>query len=66
MARPKSKAIPPPDFGMAVLHNQLARCNTDLGVTAMRLIMLMADHVRQDGELTPIRIRVQDYQRRLN
>ena len=51
---------------MAVLHNQLARCNTDLGVTAMRLIMLMADHVRQDGELTPIRLRVQDYQRRLN
>jgi plasmid replication initiation protein len=66
MARPKNKPLPPPDFGMAVLHNQLARCNTDLGVTAMRLIMLMADQVRQDGELTPIRLRVQDYQRKLN
>jgi plasmid replication initiation protein len=66
VSRPNKKNKPPSDFGLAVLHNQLARCNSDLGVTAMRIIMLMADQVRVDGELTPMRLRVQDYQKKLH
>lgn len=66
MARAKKKTPTAQDFGLAVLHNQLARCNSDLSTTAFRLILLMADHVRQDGELTPFTLRVADYRQRLN
>ena len=65
MARAKKKTPTAQDFGLAVLHNQLARCNSDLSTTAFRLILLMADHVRQDGELTPFTLRVADYRQRL-
>jgi hypothetical protein len=49
------------EFGLAVLHNELARCNTDIGVMALRLIMIMADKARQDGTFMATRFRVADY-----
>ena len=49
------------EFGLAVLHNELARCNTDMGVVALRLIMLLADKARQDGDFLATRFRVEVY-----
>jgi plasmid replication initiation protein len=53
------------EFGLAVLHNELARCNTDMGVVALRLIMLMADRARRDGALLASRFRVAEYKDKL-
>ena len=40
---------------------ELARCNTDIGVMALRLIMIMADKARLDGTFMATRFRVADY-----
>ena len=53
------------EFGLAVLHNELARCNTDIGVVALRLIMLMADKARQNGDFLATRFRVAEYKETL-
>lgn len=53
------------EFGLAVLHNELARCNTDIGVVAFRLIMMLADKARQDGEFMAVRFKVSDYKEKL-
>jgi plasmid replication initiation protein len=53
------------EFGLAVLHNELARCSTDMGVVALRLIMLLADKARQDGDFLATRFRVEVYKDKL-
>ena len=45
--------------------NELARCNTDIGVVAFRLIMMLADKARQDGEFMAVRFKVADYREKL-
>jgi plasmid replication initiation protein len=64
--RSKIKGSPIKNEGLAVLHNELARCHVDMSVTAMRLILIMADQVRRDGEFKPMLLRVEDYKQRLN
>jgi plasmid replication initiation protein len=49
------------EFGLAVLHNELARCNADIGVVAFRLIMMLAEKVHRDGEIRAVRFKVTDY-----
>jgi len=38
------------EFGLAVLHNELARCKADMGVIALRLIMLLAERAHRDSD----------------
>jgi hypothetical protein len=67
--RASTKPPPPtlPDAKLATLHNELARCHTDLSVTAMRVILLMASEVKKDDqEFKPMRLRVDDYQEKLS
>jgi Initiator Replication protein len=49
------------DFGLAVLHNELARCHVDIGVVAFRLIMMLAEKAHKDSEFRAVRFRVTDY-----
>src|SRR5690348_786261 len=62
----KPHAPPLPDAKLATLHNELARSHTDLSVTAMRVILLMASEIRKDDqEFKPMRLRVDDYREKL-
>jgi plasmid replication initiation protein len=53
------------EFGLAVLHNELARCKADMGVIALRLIMLLAERAHRDSDLLAMRFRVADYKESL-
>ena len=43
-----SRGPPMREFGLAVLHNELARCKADMGVIALRLIMLLAEKAHRE------------------
>ena len=49
------------EFGLAVLHNELARCKADIGVVAFRLIIMLAEKAHEDSEFRAVRFRVTDY-----
>jgi hypothetical protein len=54
------------EYGLATLHNELARCQTDIGVLGMRLILFLAARIRkEDLHFKPIRLRVTDCQEKL-
>jgi hypothetical protein len=49
------------EFGLAVLHNELARCRADIGVVAFRLIIMLAEKAHEESEFRAVRFRVADY-----
>jgi len=49
------------EFGLAVLHNELARCRADIGVVAFRLIMILAEKAHEESAFRAVRFRVSDY-----
>jgi plasmid replication initiation protein len=66
--RPGAKFPPPAllDKKLATLHNELARCHTDLSVTAMRVILLMASEIKKsDQAFEPMHLRVDEYREKL-
>jgi hypothetical protein len=52
---------PNPAQALAVIHNELARASHAMGIGALRLVMLLAERIRQDQELLSHRFRVADY-----
>jgi plasmid replication initiation protein len=46
---------------LAVIHNELARSKNDMGIIALRLVMMLACRAATDKELMIHRLRVSDY-----
>ena len=60
-------AGPQPDLSgpLAVLHNELARGRTDLGLIGLRLIMLLVGRTHKADEFLAHRLRISDYRKAL-
>jgi hypothetical protein len=57
---------PDPSVALAVIHNELARARYDLGIIALRLVMMLAERISyNDEELMHHRFKVADYAARL-
>jgi hypothetical protein len=50
---------------LAVLHNELARGRTDMGLIGLRLIMLLVGRTRNAEEFLAHRVRIDDYRKEL-
>jgi plasmid replication initiation protein len=51
---------------LAVLHNELARAQTDLGLIGLRLIMLLVGRTNKADEFLAHRLRISDYRKALD
>jgi hypothetical protein len=63
----RRRSKPNPAQALAVIHNELARSRNDMGIVALRLVMMMVEHVNDRGKENPLShtIRVVDYAKRL-
>jgi len=50
---------------VAVIHNKLARAQSDLSALGMRIMVLLATRVKQDHDLLKHTLKVQEYKARL-
>jgi hypothetical protein len=61
----RRRGKPNPAQALAVIHNELARSRHDMGIAALRLIMLLTERVRDDRDLLEHGFRVSEYAERL-
>src|SRR4051812_10665847 len=61
----RRRGRPNPSQALAVIHNELARSRHDMGIIAFRLVMMMAERIRDDQDLLCHRFRVAEYAKRL-
>jgi len=62
----RTQAPPEPHAELAVIHNELARAQYDMGIVALRLVMMLAEKVDyNDKELTSHCFKVADYAEQL-
>jgi Initiator Replication protein len=62
---PRQRGKPNPAQALAVIHNELARSRHDMGIMALRLIMLLTERIHDDKDLLRHEFRVAEYAQRL-